>query len=152
MDTLNKSFTAPASHLSSLNEIPDEESLFHELRIFQEWKNIQLYFLTHTLHLSFKSGERCRDILERIVDHCIQSWAKIQHVLQRMALGENEMSIATQLNLSVTTIRTHRQRIYDKLNVHSSQEAILRSFEHKLLDWTCWPYSNSTDELKNSGV
>lgn len=229
MDTLNKTFTAPASHLSSLNEIPDEESLFHELRIFQEWKNIQLYFLTHMLHLAFKSGERCRDILERIVDHCTQSRATIQwepdtetvgdsqrltirsqqcfygilhlspgylasrltpslpqqladlcaiflmlaehhalvhsllkplqpietpealtprqlHVLQRMALGENEMSIATQLNLSVTTIRTHRQRIYDKLNVHSSQEAILRSFEHKLLDWTCWPYSNATDE------
>lgn len=229
MDTLDKSFAAKANYLSNLNELPDEKSLIYEFHILQEWGNIQHYFVTHMLHFAFKSGDSCRDILERSIDRCTQSQAKIQwepetetvddsqflairsqqcfygvlqlspgylvsrlvpslpqrlaglcaiflilaehqalvhsllkplqpievpealtprqlHVLQCMTLGENEMSIATHLNLSVTTIRTHRQHIYDKLNVHSSQEAILRSFEHKLLDWTRWPYSNSTDE------
>ena len=74
------------------------------------------------------------------------------HVLQRMTLGEDETVIAEQLGLSVTTVRTHRQHLYQKLNVSSPQEAILRSFEHRLLDWRDLPYPDSIGKYDQSSL
>lgn len=56
-------------------------------------------------------------------------------VLQGMAFGENENAMAEQLHIALTTVRTHRHKVYQRLGVHSPQEAVLRSFTLRLLDW-----------------
>lgn len=58
-----------------------------------------------------------------------------KEVLECMALGENESAIAERLSIALTTVRTHRHSIYNRLEVHTPQEAILRSFALRLLEW-----------------
>jgi two-component system, NarL family, response regulator NreC len=45
-----------------------------------------------------------------------------REVLQMMAEGYSTKIIASELNVSVKTIETHRQRIMDKLDIHSVAE------------------------------
>lgn len=58
-----------------------------------------------------------------------------KEVLECMALGDSEHAIAERLNIALTTVRTHRHRVYSCLDVHNPQDAILRSFALRLLNW-----------------
>lgn len=58
-----------------------------------------------------------------------------KEVLECMALGKNEDDIAEQLSIALTTVRTHRHKIYSRLQVHTPQDAVLRSFALRLLNW-----------------
>ena len=49
-----------------------------------------------------------------------------QSVLQRLARGLLYKEVAEEMNLSVSTIRTHVWHIYRKLQVHNRTEAILK--------------------------
>jgi DNA-binding NarL/FixJ family response regulator len=44
-----------------------------------------------------------------------------------------------RLGIEPATVHTHLQRLYSRLDVHSAQEAILRSFELRLIDWLDLP-------------
>jgi DNA-binding CsgD family transcriptional regulator len=63
-------------------------------------------------------------------------------VLKCMALGENENSIAEHLGIALTTVRTHRHKIYSCLQVHNPQDAVLKSFALRLFDWLDLAESN----------
>lgn len=69
-------------------------------------------------------------------------------VLQQMLLGESETEIARTLNISLTTVRTHRHHIYQRLGVHSPHEAILRSFELGLGNWLDAPCTTTSHALE----
>jgi DNA-binding CsgD family transcriptional regulator len=58
-----------------------------------------------------------------------------KEVLQGMAAGESENTTAQRLNIALTTVRTHRHNVYRCLEVHSPQEAVLRSFALRIVDW-----------------
>jgi DNA-binding CsgD family transcriptional regulator len=60
-------------------------------------------------------------------------------VLQGLVRGESEVEMAHRLGIEPTTVHTHLQRLYSRLDVHSPQEAILRSFELRLVDWLDLP-------------
>jgi DNA-binding CsgD family transcriptional regulator/MFS family permease len=47
-----------------------------------------------------------------------------QEILEFLALGRPNESIAKHLSISMNTVRTHTQNIYAKFNVHSRQELI----------------------------
>lgn len=49
-------------------------------------------------------------------------------VLEFAMAGHNNKTIANELNLSLPTVRTHLQHIYDKVGVHSTNELISRLF------------------------
>ena len=48
-------------------------------------------------------------------------------VLQELALGRDNHSVATTLRMSPNTVRTHVQNILSKLEVHSKLEAVSRA-------------------------
>ncbi len=48
--------------------------------------------------------------------------AREREVLQLLAEGSTTKQIATNLNLSIKTVETHRQNIMEKLNIHSIAE------------------------------
>jgi LuxR family maltose regulon positive regulatory protein len=56
-----------------------------------------------------------------------------EQVLRLLPTDSNAPQIADQLGVSVTTVRTHIQHIYDKLGVHSRYEAVSRGRELNLL-------------------
>ncbi len=53
-----------------------------------------------------------------------------EQVLRLFAAGARDKEIADQLGISVTTIRTHVEHIYEKLHVRTRPEAVARFFGH----------------------
>ncbi len=49
---------------------------------------------------------------------------KEQEVMCRLARGESTAAVATGLGVSVSTVRTHLQHLYVKLDVHSRLELV----------------------------
>ncbi|MDX2072705.1 MAG: response regulator transcription factor [Haliscomenobacter sp.] len=54
-----------------------------------------------------------------------------QEVLTSLAKGNSYKMVATELNISIDTVRTHIKRIYEKMHVHSVAEAINKAFLKK---------------------
>ena len=54
-------------------------------------------------------------------------------VLRLLATGLSTSSIAQELFVAVSTLRSHAKSIYGKLNVHSRHEAVARAKELNLL-------------------
>lgn len=48
-----------------------------------------------------------------------------REVLQLLAEGKSNKEVATLLNLSISTVETHRSKIMQKLNLHSAPELVL---------------------------
>jgi DNA-binding NarL/FixJ family response regulator len=65
--------------------------------------------------------------------------ARETDMLQGLIRGESEQEMAHKLDLGETTVHTHLQRFYRRLDVHSSEEAVLRAFELRLVDWLNLP-------------
>ena len=65
--------------------------------------------------LKQKGGEDSYDLLT----------AREREILQLLAEGKTNKEVATLLNLSLYTVETHRSRILQKLNLHSSAELVL---------------------------
>jgi len=62
---------------------------------------------------------------EQVEDPYDQLTAREREILQLLAEGRSNKDIATVLDLSPTTVITHRQHILQKLNLHSLNELIL---------------------------
>jgi DNA-binding CsgD family transcriptional regulator len=56
-------------------------------------------------------------------------------VLLGLVRGASDVEMAQVLGIEPTTVHTHRKRLYRRLGVHSVQEATLRCFTHRLIDW-----------------
>lgn len=56
-----------------------------------------------------------------------------KQVLERVALGLSNLEIAVQLCVSITTVRTHLQNIYRKLDVYNRTEAAILALKHRLV-------------------
>lgn len=65
--------------------------------------------------------------------------AREKDMLQGLIRDESRQEIAHKLDLGETTVHTHMQRLYRRLDVHSSKEAVLRAFELSLVDWLDLP-------------
>lgn len=63
-------------------------------------------------HLSAASDSSARSILT----------AREREVLQLLAEGKSKKQVALQLNMSVKTVETHRQKIMEKLDIYSIAE------------------------------
>jgi len=48
-----------------------------------------------------------------------------KEILQLLAEGQSNKEIAAMLNLSTNTVETHRTRLMQKLDLHSSAEIVL---------------------------
>lgn len=56
-----------------------------------------------------------------------------KEVLQMIAEGKSTKDVANILNLSVDTIKTHRNHILQKLNLHSSVDLVLYAVRKKII-------------------
>lgn len=56
-------------------------------------------------------------------------------ILQLLVNGYSYKMIATEIGISIDTVRFHIKKIYDKLHVHSATEAVSRALKDKLLSF-----------------
>jgi DNA-binding NarL/FixJ family response regulator len=56
-----------------------------------------------------------------------------REVLQLLAEGRSNKEVANVLNLSLSTVETHRTKMMQKLNLHSSAEIVLYAVRKKLI-------------------
>jgi RNA polymerase sigma factor (sigma-70 family) len=56
-----------------------------------------------------------------------------KEILQLLAEGRSNKEVATELNLSTYTVETHRTRIMQKLNLHSSADIVLYAVRKKII-------------------
>lgn len=54
-------------------------------------------------------------------------------VLQELVKGHSYKQVATKLNISIDTVRTHIRAVYRKLQVHSVAEAVARAIREKIV-------------------
>ena len=54
-------------------------------------------------------------------------------VLQLMASDLPDKAIASQLNISVSTLNTHKEHLFEKFNVTSKTGLIKRAIEQKII-------------------
>lgn len=62
-----------------------------------------------------------------------------REVLLGLIKGENDDEISEVLGIEPTTVHTHRKHLYQRLDVHSAQEAALRCFTQRIVDWLNGP-------------
>ncbi|MGG9960432.1 response regulator [Ferruginibacter sp. SUN106] len=56
-------------------------------------------------------------------------------ILQLLVNGYSYKMIATEIGISIDTVRFHIKKIYDKLHVHSATEAVSRALKDRLLSF-----------------
>ncbi len=74
-----------------------------------------------------------RSQTNRSVSEEIKISSKERIILENLATGSNYKSIATELNISVHTIRYHIKNIYSKLQASSQSEAIAQAYRKGIL-------------------
>src|SRR6201996_8743228 len=80
------------------------------------------------------SGALLSDYRKDVNDPVDLLSAREREVLQLIAEGKTNKEIATKLNLSVYTIDSHRGKIMEKLNLHSTGELVRFAIKHGIVD------------------
>lgn len=87
----------------------------------------------------YVSQKLSEDLLEKVrgevtlMTHEALSDREFQ-ILQMIASGKAISDIAAQLNLSVSTVNTHRTHILDKMKLHTNAELMRYAIENKLVE------------------
>jgi two-component system, NarL family, response regulator NreC len=80
------------------------------------------------------SGTLLSDYRQNITDPVDLLTKREREVLQLIAAGKTNKEVAVQLNLSVYTVDSHRGKIMEKLNLHSTGELVRFAIKHGLGD------------------
>ena len=59
--------------------------------------------------------------------------AREQEILAHLAKGQSLKGMASELNISIDTVRTHIKKIYEKLQVHTQTEAVSKAINERLV-------------------
>ncbi len=80
------------------------------------------------------SGALLNDYRQNQTDPIDSLSGREREVLQLIAEGKTNKEVATRLNLSVYTVDSHRGKIMEKLNLHSTGELVRFAMKHGLVD------------------
>lgn len=80
------------------------------------------------------SGALLNDYRKDVTDPVDLLSNREREVLQLIAEGKTNKEIAAKLNLSVYTVDSHRGKIMEKLNLHSTGELVRFAIKHGLAD------------------
>ncbi len=80
------------------------------------------------------SGALLSDYRQNITDPADLLTKREREVLQLIAAGKTNKEVAAQLNLSVYTVDSHRGKIMEKLNLHSTGELVRFAIKNGLGD------------------
>jgi DNA-binding NarL/FixJ family response regulator len=67
------------------------------------------------------------------IENPYQLTAREKEILTSLSKGNSYKLIASELDISIDTVRTHIKKIYEKLHVHSQTEAVSKAINEKLV-------------------
>lgn len=70
---------------------------------------------------------------EPMLENPYQLTQREREILTSLSKGNSYKMIASELGISLDTVRTHIKRIYEKLHVHSQTEAVSKAINEKLV-------------------
>lgn len=139
---------APETQVVMLTVFDDEDRIFQAIR-----NGASGYLLKHTppseiiqaIFDVYEGGSPMTANVARKVVQFFQQQPKNQSddyhlspreldILRGLMKGYSYKLIADELDISIDTVRSHIRSIYDKLQVNSKTEAILKAIKEKLLD------------------
>lgn len=139
---------APETQVVMLTVFDDEDRIFQAIR-----NGASGYLLKHTppseiiqaIFDVYEGGSPMTANVARKVVQFFQTQPKNQSadyhlspreldILRGLMKGYSYKLIADELDISIDTVRSHIRSIYDKLQVNSKTEAILKAIKEKLLD------------------
>lgn len=80
------------------------------------------------------SGALLSDYRKNVTDPLDLLTNREREVLKLIAEGKTNKEIATRLNLSVYTVDSHRGKVMEKLNLHSTGELVRFAIKHGVVD------------------
>lgn len=80
------------------------------------------------------SGALLSDYRKNVTDPLDLLTNREREVLKLIAEGKTNKEIATSLNLSVYTVDSHRGKVMEKLNLHSTGELVRFAIKHGVVD------------------
>ena len=89
--------------------------------------------MLHTLDPLNKSQKAVQKDVSKLLKTSALVSARELEVLQLILAGCTNREIALKLSVSESTIKTHLEKIYEKLNVNNRAQAILRAQELRLV-------------------
>ncbi len=130
----------PRLHLVMMTVYEDTEQIFNSLQAGATGyllKRARPADIVNSIHDVFKGGspmspEIARKVVlffhkQRGISAEIEQLTKREvEILTQLAKGSLYKEIADHMNISLDTVRTHLQHIYNKLQVHSRHEAVLK--------------------------
>jgi DNA-binding NarL/FixJ family response regulator len=105
------------------------EELLHAIRAVQGG---QAYFSPAVASIFRESVNRLRDARE-VNDRFDSLTDRERQIFQLLGEGNCNKDIANRLNLSLHTVETHRWRIMEKLDLHSTAEIVLNAVRRGLV-------------------
>ncbi|MFN7120090.1 MAG: response regulator [Saprospiraceae bacterium] len=140
--------TSPTTQVMMLTVFDDEEKIFAAIR-----NGASGYLLKHTppseiiqaIFDIYNGGSPMTANVARKVLQFFQQQPKIQpqhynlsprelDIIRGLVKGFSYKLIGDDLDISIDTVRSHIRSIYDKLQVNSKTEAVLKAMREKLLD------------------
>lgn len=138
---------APQCHILMLTVFNDTETIFDALRagaVGYLTKPVRAAQLLSAVHDVISGGAPMTSSIARLVVQSFQKPSTTEaeseneglsprerEVLDYLAKGYLYKEIADMMQVSYSTVRTHIERIYDKLHVQSRSQAVARYFGHE---------------------
>ncbi len=107
-------------------------SLTQDVLFFRDMRTLAVACAT-ILYLIEQTMLVCRQQHTYDLQRCASLTKREREVLRCMGHGLSREEIATALIISPTTVKTHRQRIFEKLGVKSDSDAIMMGYSVGLI-------------------
>ena len=130
---------APQTQILMLTVFKDANSIFNALSagaVGYLVKPVRAAQLVEAIHDVYGGGAPMTSSIARKVVQTFQCTEadgtlspRERHILDMLAQGFMYKEIADKLGASYATVRTHIERIYDKLHVHSRSQAVAKSIK-----------------------
>jgi DNA-binding NarL/FixJ family response regulator len=133
----------PKAHILMLTVYEDEENIFKSLTLGASGyltKNISAHKIIEAIQEVVDGGAPMSTNVAKLV---IKSFHKNTQnspltkreteILEQVANGKSRTKIAVDLQIDVETVKTHIKNIYEKLDVHSRDEAIKTAKDNKFI-------------------
>ena len=133
----------PKLHLLMMTVYEDSEQIFNSLQagatgyLLKRARPAEILSAIHDIHKggSPMSPEIARKVVlffhkrRHTAGELEQLTKRETEILSQLAKGSLYKEIADQMNISLDTVRTHLQHVYNKLQVHSRTEAVVKYLE-----------------------